>query len=150
MKKIVLVLISVILVVGLTGCVSSRTISEKKALDEFSKNGFTTLDITSELKDVNIKSAYAVNNGKIQIEYYIYKNKEVAKKVYKYDKEEFKKTKSKRSKEKETSGKIYDKYTLTLSDTYDVVTRKDNTLIYASVSLNDMKVLKKMLGKIGY
>ena len=150
MKKIALICIMVMSVFSLTGCGSKTALTS----DEFNKilgdEGFAITDVTSQMEDSNIEVIAAANNGKYQLEYHVYKTNEAAKKAYDGNEKSFKSYKKSNSKEKEIQTSSYDKYTLELSDEYKVISRIDNKLVYASISLEYKKDLDKLLDKLGY
>lgn len=150
MKKKVLFLIMITIILTLTGCGNKKALNSDGFSSELGKEGFSVTDVTYSMEDKNVEFVGVANNGNYQIEYHIYKSEESAKKAYEGNKKAFKNYKKKDSKEKENSGANYDKYTLELSDEYKVVSRNENTLVYASINLEYKKNLNNVLNKIGY
>lgn len=150
MKKILSIMVCITIIICLSGCGKNDVLTTKNISEKMISEGFTANDVTNIINDSNIKEARAFNNGVYQFEYYVFKTDKLAKEAYKNNKEAFKKYKTKSSKEKEDSEKNYSKYTLELTDTYDVVIRKKNTIIYASINVENKTNLNKMLGRIKY
>lgn len=149
MKKVLSVLGCLIILFGLTACGKQEAIKDKDFSDILMSEGFSITDVTSQMEDKNVKSVIAANNGKYQIEYYVFNDDKHATEVYENNRKIFEtgtKTKGKERKQKED----YNKYTQELSDTYNTLIRVKNTLLYASINVEYKKDFNNVLGKLGY
>ena len=147
MKRFLNLFVLILLVVILSACTKKKALSTKEISDKLSNNGFIITDVTNQMEDSNINYVASANNGKFQIEYYVFVDVDNAKKAYESNKASFENNKTK-GKEKEAE--TYQKYTQELSDTYNLIARIDNTLIYSSVNIEYKKVLNKVIKDLGY
>ena len=147
MKRFLNLFVLILLVVILSACTQKKAHSTKEISDKLSNNGFIITDVTNQKEDSNINYVASANNGKFQIEYYVFVDVDNAKKAYESNKASFENNKTK-GKEKEAE--TYQKYTQELSDTYNLIARIDNTLIYSSVNIEYKKVLNKVIKDLGY
>lgn len=150
MKKIILGIITIFIMLLLTGCGNRKALTNNEFSEILGLEGFAITDVTALMEDENIEVLAAANNNNYQLEYHIYKTTAAAKKAYEGNKKSFETYKKGNNKEKSLSGNNYDKYTLELSDEYKVVSRIDNTLVYASINLEYKKDLNIILDKLGY
>lgn len=150
MRKIILGIITILIILSLTGCGNKKALTNNEFSEILGVEGFAVTDVTTLMEDENIEVLAAANNNNYQLEYHIYKTKEAAKKAYEGNKKSFATYKKNNNKEKNVTGNNYEKYTLELSDEYKVVSRIDNTLVYASISLEYKKDLNNILDKLGY
>lgn len=150
MKKYFKVISIICIIFLLTACNSEKTVlTEKQLMDKLSEFSFIVSDNKKFIEDDSMKAIYTANNGKYQIEYYVFKDEKRAKEAYESNKQYFQNS-SKKEKGKEKIGDTYSKYTQELSDTYNVLTRVDNTLLYASINIGYKKELKKILKELNY
>ncbi len=143
-KKIFILLLAAII---LTACSKKEPLKSEEAISILSSNGFIVTDVTNQMEDDRINYVGSANNGKFQIEYYIFSQEADAKKAYESNKESFENNKTKG---KEKKDETYQKYTQELSDTYNVLTRVGNTLLYSSVNIEYKKDLNKVIKAMGY
>ena len=146
MKRVFKLVVCVMVLILFSAC-GKRVLTTKEFLKEISKTSFITTDITKRMKDGTIISAYAVNNGEYQFEYYEYKDSNSAINAYNNDK---KTLNDDGNKIKETKNGEYTKSVKETEETYNVIVKNKNTLIYASVSKEYKRNLNKTLGKLGY
>ena len=99
------------------------------------------------MEDKNIKSVITANNGKYQIEFFTFNSKKNAKEAYNTNVKSFLANKNVKKEKNEDN---YDKFTQELSDTYNVVIRLDNTLLYSSINLEYKNDLNKIIKKLNY
>lgn len=148
MKKYIKILIIVSLVIFLTACSGpKKPLDKNTAMDLLANEGFVVSDNVSYMEDKTIKTALSGHNGKYQIEYYIFDSEKRAKEAYNGNKKSFD-ANEKKAKEKKKDA--YNKYTQELTDTYNVLVRVDNTLIYASINIEYKKDLNKVLKELNY
>lgn len=147
MKKIIKLFTCLLIIVTLSGCGSKKALKSNDIKNKLSNLGFTINDVTSYMEDKNIKNVITANNGKYQIEFYTFNSKEGAKKAYETNVKNFLINK-KNKKEKHEDN--YDKFTQELSDTYNMVIRLNNTLLYSSINLEYKRDLNKTIKNLGY
>ncbi len=147
MKRFSLVCILFLISLLLTACGEKKTLTADQVSSKLSSNGFTVIDVTNQMEDKNISYVVSANNGRFQIEYYVFVSEEEAKKAYESNKIGFE---SNKNKGKEKTGETYQKYTRQLSDTYNLLTRVNNTLLYSSVNIEYKKDLNKVIKDLGY
>ncbi len=148
MKRIFTCVILVMCVLVLCACGNKKVISNEDLTSKLTQMGFDVNDITDVMEDTNIKTVKTANNRMYQIDYYVFKSDELAKKAYSSNVEMFEKNKKNKGNKK--SKENYDKYEQTTNDYYNVVSRIDNTLIYVSVNVSHKKDVKKVLRKLNF
>ncbi len=147
MKKIIKILMFLFIIVALSGCGSKKVLKPSDVQNKLSSLGFSINDITNYMEDKNIKSVITANNGKYQIEFFTFNSKKNAKEAYNTNVKSFLANKNVKKEKNEDN---YDKFTQELSDTYNVVIRLDNTLLYSSINLEYKNDLNKIIKKLNY
>lgn len=147
MKKIIKILMFLFIIVALSGCGSKKVLKPSDVQNRLSSLGFSINDITNYMEDKNIKSVITANNGKYQIEFFTFNSKKNAKEAYNTNVKSFLANKNVKKEKNEDN---YDKFTQELSDTYNVVIRLDNTLLYSSINLEYKNDLNKIIKKLNY
>ena len=145
MKKIIKILMFLFIIVALSGCGSKKVLKPSDVQNRLSSLGFSINDITNYMEDKNIKSVITANNGKYQIEFFTFNSKKNAKEAYNTNVKSFLANKNVKKEKNEDN---YDKFTQELSDTYNVVIRLDNTLLYSSINLEYKNDLNKIIKKL--
>ena len=100
------------------------------------------------MEDKDIKSIISANNGKFQVEFTVYNNEDGAKKLYDVNKKYFEN--SNKTKGSEVSSDGYIKYVQKLSDTYNVIEKVGNSVLYVSTSIEYKNEVKDIIKKLGY
>ncbi len=147
MKKIIKILMFLFIIVALSGCGSKKVLKPSDVQNKLSSLDFSINDITNYMEDKNIKSVITANNGKYQIEFFTFNSKKNAKEAYNTNVKSFLANKNVKKEKNEDN---YDKFTQELSDTYNVVIRLDNTLLYSSINLEYKNDLNKIIKKLNY
>ena len=147
MKKIIKILMFLFIIVALSGCGSKKVLKPSDVQNKLSSLGFSINDITNYMEDKNIKSVITANNGKYQIEFFTFNSKKNAKEAYNTNVKSFLANKNVKKEKNEDN---YDKFNQELSDTYNVVIRLDNTLLYSSINLEYKNDLNKIIKKLNY
>ncbi|MBQ9013569.1 MAG: hypothetical protein IJ094_08475 [Bacilli bacterium] len=147
MKKIKYVALILVLIL-LCACGKKVALNENSLDSKLTDLGFNIVDVTKQLEDESITTVKTANNGKYQIEYYIFKSSKASKNAYKNNVKSLKANKD--YKGKETNKDNYDKYVQETNDFYNSVTRVDNTIIYVSVGKVNKSDVKKVISKLGY
>ena len=150
MKKKILFIITLIMVITLTGCGKKTALTKEEFNERLINEGFVITEITKEINDSNIVYAAAVSSNDYQFEYHIYKNNDACKKSFNSNKKAFESGKTKKDKEKIVNGENYDKYSITSFDEYKSITRVDNTFVYASLNVENKDSFNKALKALGY
>ncbi len=147
MKKFCKYITLILIVLVLSACGNKKALSKEEIVKKLSSNGFSITDVTNQMEDKNISYIASANNGMFQIEYYVFAKEDDAKKAYEGNKKSFE---SNKTKGKEKVQDKYEKYTQQLSDTYNMIIRKDNTLLYSSINIKYKKDLKKVIKDLGF
>ena len=148
MKKYIKILSIILIVIVATACGKVKEkLNDKQFTEKISNLAFVVTDNTSMIEDETIKSSYSAHNGKYQIEFYIFKDKKRAEEAYQSNKKYFENN-GKKGKEKRKD--TYSKYMQELSDTYNVLIRVDDTLLYSSINIDYKKELNKVLKELNY
>ena len=102
--------------------------------------------------DDNINEMYIATSedGAYKLEFYILENADYAKMFYNVNKEASEKAKGSSYSQSNISLKNYSKYSLSSNNKYKVISRVDNTVIYANVDDEYKEVIKDLLKEIGY
>ena len=148
MKKIIKIMLCITLALTLCACGKKEEITSKQAKKIFESNSFSVYDSTSQMEDKDIKSIISANNGKFQVEFTVYNNEDGAKKLYDVNKKYFEN--SNKTKGSEVSSDGYIKYVQKLSDTYNVIEKVGNSVLYVSTSIEYKNEVKDIIKKLGY
>ena len=148
MKKLLTLIMVVICLITLCGCGKKQVLSDKDISSKLSQMGFSVNDVTSSMEDSNVNVVKTANNGKYQIEYYVFKSEQMAKTAYDNNIAMFKDNKKYKGNERSKDG--YNRYDQKTDDYYNVVSRLGNTLVYASVNIDYKNDLKKVLNKLNF
>ncbi len=149
--KILCLLIMAIL---LTACGSSKKpISDDEFKNVMNENDYYVENVLNDFSDYSyIKGAYiAIKNGKnYQIEFYELENNYYAKSFYDINKEIFEASQTNNSIYKNIDLNDTNKYTLINEDSYKVISRIENTVIYVDVNKKYMDDINSILKKLKY
>lgn len=148
MKKFLKFMCLVLVLFSLTACKEKRELTVKEMNDILSDKGFFVNDLSSQMEDKQIKVVNVANNGKYQIEYYVFVTEEAAKEAFNRNIKSFEDMNKTRG--KKTNKDNYDKYTQKLSDTYNSLTRIGKTLVYASINIEYKNDFNKVLKALNY
>lgn len=156
----ILVFVIVLLVAGTTVGViivtknlnkQPLTVSEFKNIME--DKDFEIIDAKEQFEDIDyIEKAYIAleEDYDYQIEFYRLDDEDNAIEFYKTNKKIFEEAKGTSSAETSVNMGNNSKYTLTTNDEYKVVSRIENTVIYANVDDKYKDELKDLLKELGY
>ena len=156
MKKLNKVLLGFVLFCSLlllTGCSNKAAIGPESFQSKMEKKGFVIRDITDDpYYDENFEYAIiATNNEKnYQIELYVLSTVDYAKSMFKNNKEIFEDAVEGTKSYTDVSVKNYSKYTQSDNSTYYVISRIENTLIYAKENKELKKEINEILKDLGY
>lgn len=153
MQKIKTFLI-LILVLLLSACSNNKT---PKGIDEFKDimkdNDYYIINSKEQFSEYDyiLDSYIAIDSTKnFQIEFYKLSDIENAKAFFEFNKDIFDAERANTSLYTDVSLNNYDKYTLITDNSYKVLSRIDNTVIYIDVDKKYKKNINNILKKIGY
>ena len=154
MKKVIGVAIVCLLVLGmLVGCESSRTaITADTFVEKTAAADYQTGDVTSQFASQAdlVKSVTLALKDAYQIEVFVFTDEGVATTSYNTNKATAEAAKVSSSTSKSVSMGNYSYYYLTTGDQYYVVSRIDNTMIFAHCGTEYKAELEKMVSELGY
>lgn len=147
MKKTYKILALILILLLVCGCDKKQSLNKEEITNELSSNGFMITDITDRMEDNNVTAVLVANNSKYTIEYYRFKDDKSALESFENNKKAFENY-SEDGKEKSKDN--YNTYSQEIENKYNLLTRVDNTLIYASINNEYKNDLNKALKTIGY
>lgn len=146
MKKIILF----ILLFLITGC--DKQIDPTIFKTRMEKNNYAVHDVIKQYDEKLVSSALiAINkSGNYQIEYLSFKSDDACKNSFQINRDEFRKNAKKNAKETSISKEKNSKYTLTTDDTFYLVSRYKNNLIYLTVDGSFKTDVEKIIKDLGF
>ena len=153
MNKNVIKVVSVFIISCflLTGCGGNKkSITADTFQNEMEKKNYTVQDVTATYDEETTSKALFAVNTEYQIEFYALKNGAGAKSSYDFNKSRVVIQKTKDAKEKEVKKGNYVYYTLESSKVYTVISKVDNTVIYASTDSKHKKEIEEVIKNLGY
>jgi len=158
MKKriigIIAVLITMVLLIVLTGCSTNKTAIAISDFEEKMKGkGYTIQDATQQFSEYDYVKRVSLalsDDLSYQIEFYELADEDSAVSFFNNNKAIFENSKGSGSSETSTSMGNNSKYTLTTNGKYKVVSRIDNTVIYLNVDEEYKDTVKDLLEELGY
>ena len=151
-KKIGLVIVILTSIFMITGCGSKTALEPNDFVDLVEQKDYQTTNVIDQFSDYSqIKSAFIAQNKKMtyQIEYYELDTEENAKTFYTGNKDIFKGLSNKKS-NTEVDLKNYQKYTQSTDNTYSLISRIDNTIIYVNAKIEYKDEINKIIKTLGY
>ena len=148
-KKICKV-ISIILVFIICGCGRKYPLSPNQFQRIMDNNKYEITEVTDNYHYEGLNKAYKASNKKYDINYYKLNTTEQAINFYESSQVNLNLNKINNKTKTDYSSNHYSKYTLTSSDSYLILSRIDNTVIYSSVDKKYKKDINKIVKKIGY
>lgn len=148
------VLILIVLTILLTACgVKKEALDEDEFIIIMKKEGFNIVNVENQFEQYGyFEDAYiAIDpNSNYQIEFYELEDDNYAKRFYENNKQKFESQKSGKNvssyKELINTGK----YTLTTEESYKVVSRIEDTVVYLDVDKKYKEEVNNILKKLGY
>ena len=149
--KVIVVLFAFLLIIG---CSKKQMLSEEEFNDEAKKLNFEIRNISNELDREIIMKAVSAVSYDFSVEYYISSSKENADKVLNFNKDKIfriKKTLPENDyKETKKAGNDYYKYTLSTDKIYSIVSKIENSVMYATSEVKNKKNIDLFFEKMGY
>lgn len=138
-KKILLSILGILMLFTFSACKKEEETRKPITSDSFETVAesidYETKDVTKTLssnKGIS-KAMVARVENKYQIEYYTLDDAEVAQKMYNRNKKRFETQKESKDKAEEINSNNYSEYKLTTNGKYKLLSKIDNTLLYADV-----------------
>lgn len=152
-KGIMVLVLAFFVLLTVTGCGNKEAISADDFKTKLEEKGYSVQDVTEQMSDVEeIKNVYlAIDaDSNYQIEFYELASEDAAAAFFNENQEIFEKTKSSTNAETSVSVGNYSKYTLQGNNTYKVVSRIGNTVIYLDVDDSYKSKVQEVLKEIDY
>ena len=151
-KKLLLVFILLLGVFTITGCTTKTPLTTNDFVDLVEQNNYKTTNVTEQFSTyAQIKNAFVAQDSEMryQIEYYELDTNENAKSFFEGNKKIFEKQSNIKS---HTSVNLnnYNKYSQSTKTVYSVISRIDNTVVYANVKIEYKKEVQDIIKKLGY
>lgn len=151
MKKTISILLSLLMVLGLTACGESKApITAEKFISQMKERGFAITDATDQFAEGITESVTIASNDKYQIEFYVLPSKEQAASVFANNKEAFEALAEGISSHVSKNIGGYNYFSLTTSEGYFLIARIDNTFLYAAVMPENKKDVTEVVQLLGY
>ena len=152
MKNIKLLLISIFMILMLTGCTEKTAITTKEFVSHAHAYTYEPYNIIEQYSQFeHIKEATLVRGREgWQIEYYVLTDSNSADSMFITNKNKFEKSKGNTSKSVNTSGTNYNTYMLETNGTYKYISRVDNTLLYVDENIDYKNEIKEFIEELGY
>ncbi len=148
-KKIVRI-VSLLVVLIICGCSSKYALSPSEFKIQMENNKYKVVDVMDSYQYEGLRKAYKAFNKNYDITYFKLETKEQAINFYESSQVNLNLNKISNKKETNISTKYYGKYTLTTSDSYLMLSRIDNTVIYTTLDKKYKDSVKKIIKRIGY
>lgn len=138
-KKILLSILGILMLFTFSACKKEEETRKPITSDSFETVAesidYETKDVTKTLSSNKgiTKAMVARVENKYQIEYYTLDDAEVAQKMYNRNKKRFETQKKSKDKAEEINSNNYSEYKLTTNGKYKLLSKIDNTLLYADV-----------------
>lgn len=153
MKKSIYLLVTLILgIVLLTGCVNKNKLEPNDFVDLVEQNNYKTTNVIDNFTTYpKIKNAFVAQNEDMtyQLEYYELETNEDAKLFFNSNKEILAKLEGAKATANIETDK-YQKYIQSTEKAYSLISRIDNTVIYANVKIEYKDEVNKIIKTLGY
>lgn len=153
MNKLMSIIACLALIFSLAGCGNKKAITVDEFQSIMSDEGYTVQNAKDQFSEYEyVKDVYIAidNSSSEQIEFYQLSDDDNAVSFFNNNKQIFEKSKSANSTETSVSIGNNSKYTLTTNGKYKIVSRIDNTVIYADVNEQYKNQVNNILKKLGY
>lgn len=147
-------LILIILLITLTACsTSKKQLSVNEFKDLMRENSYYVVNSKEQFNEYDyIEDSYiAIDSDKTyQIEFYKLSDIDNSIAFYNYNKDIFEASNVSNSKYTDVNSSHSSKYTLTTEDSYKVLSRINDTVVYVNVDIKYKDEVKSILKKMGY
>lgn len=152
MKKKIILLLVIVSLFMLTGCSTKTPLEANDFVDLVEQNNYKTTNVVEQFSTyAQIKNAFVAQDSEMryQIEYYELDTDENAKTFFEGNKKIFEQQSNKKS-HSSVNLNNYNKYSQSTETVYSVISRIDNTVIYANVKIEYKKEVQDIIKKLGY
>ena len=152
MKKVFLIIISVLCIFCLTGC-GKKKVSVEEFLSVTGKYGYIPSDVTSEAQKGNpkiVQSISLVSNNGIEIQFHVLEDMNSTLNKYTVTQRNVESYRIEGYLFSTDATTNYESYALNTKDNYYYVSRVDETLLYIKGNYKDKDEIVKFIEEIGY
>jgi hypothetical protein len=150
MKKIMSFILVLVLLTFSSCSTNKEVISYMSFGETLEGMGYTIVDATSQFPEGSVNGVLLAILDTYQIEFYEVPTEEQAIKAFEENKETFDAISSTTSSDSSISLGNYSTYSRTTEDNFYLVTRVENTFIYASVAKEFKEDIEAVVEKLGY
>ena len=153
MKKLKLFLVVVFVTLTITACGGNKAITSDEFKSKMESKNFTIYNTKSQFASYDqVKEALLAYNEEkdYKIEFYILDTKDSAKIFYKTNKENFEEEKEGLATTTSVDLNNKNRYTQADSNTFKLISRIDNTVIYVNVNKEYKEDVSNILKELGY
>lgn len=154
LKSLLAIALCITCLLGFSGCGKKKTsITADEFCSKLESKGFIVSDSTSaysQYKDITESYIAISSNYKYQIEFIVADSTSGATYLYNTNKNIFEQSKGSFSKNKSIEMANYATYSILTNGKYQVVSRIDNTLVYANVDEQYKDDVQSILSELGY
>lgn len=151
MRKIISVIAGLVLALNLTGCGSNaEPVTAEEFTAKMTEKGYQVVDATDKMEEGYVESVTVALKDDFQIEFFVLPSSEQALNAYYENKAKFEEQKSTISANVNFNVGKVSNYRLSTDDGYFVVSRIDNTFIYAAVEKKHKEEVSKIIKELGY
>ncbi len=150
MKKLGLIVVGIMLMLGLTACGKKEALTASSFKAKMETKGYEVVDISSDYEEGTIVSALIATKDDYQIEFYLVNDEEQAIRAFNQNKTGFEELKTSGSMETEVSLSNHAKYTLTTGGKYMVISRIGTTFVYVNVEDGNKSEVSGVLKDLNY
>lgn len=151
-KKILSVLLVLSMLMVLCSCSKKEALKAEDFKSSMEDLKYTITDGTSQFEKGLVNSVQLAKKDEYQIEFFVVPSIEQAQNAYKENKTNIQKAEksSKTSSNKSVAVKNYSYYKVTTGDTYYVISRVDNTFLYAAIPVKYKSEATDTIEELGY
>ena len=152
-KSFALIALCLIMALSFGGCAKKDPVTSQVFGDTMTQNGYTVKDIKEQYSDLEfITEAYlAVDETEsYQIEFYVLSDKDRAVKMFDGNKQNLEENKDSTHLSTSVSAGNHGKYTLTTDSEYVLISRIDNTMVFAKTAVDYKDAVNTMVETLGY
>lgn len=150
-RKNIIIVVVLLITVLLMGCtITKEAITKEEFVERMENEGYAIADATNQFDEGVVKSVTLAINDKFQIEFFDMPNADSAIVSFNTNKENIQNVKGGKYVEKSKSGSNFDSYKLKTDESYYVVSRIEDTFIYAVVPEDEKDNLDKVLTLLEY
>ena len=151
-KLLLAIVLGVVLLFSLTGCLSKTAITAEDFKTKMEGMGYTVVDSTSQFDDSDLTRLYLAIDptGSFQLEFFELTTSEYAHSSFELNVTNMKENEGTMSSSTSLTGLNYEKATQTSNGDFWLVSRVENTFIYAHSSESNKDAIVKAVNALGY